>query len=393
MKRLQLILIVFFILFISYNIKAQITDTVYPDIEFRANIEGVSYRIKQDPKVSFSKKYLLKDTLKVDSIKFSPGVHQDIKHNNIYIRGSHFYKWNLTNSTFTKLDSFNYRLYGDINYYKNNFYLLLENKNNKVYKIHKYNPRTRKLSVFLNLTDELKNREDEKDIGIFRFINHQKYALIVIGRCISDGVLWDEKYIHSFKDDKFYKSNGTELLKNKTEDLVGFKNRADIYLNGCYYEGYNKKQNNQDVVIFDSDLFRKGKVLYKMITVKSYNIKNDNVESVNIKSRLDSDKEVIIPVKLTYKLDHLLYKIYDGEKIAKKSISDYGSYELGLLKNMVFAKHNYGFDTPYYQAFYNLYRVYRDKMDSRTKDMNGKLTEADKKNLNLIKAEIARRKE
>jgi hypothetical protein len=393
MRKLKFILIILSILFGFFKTKAQITDTVYPDIEFRANIEGIIYRIKQDPNASFSKKFLLKDTVKVDSIKFSPAVHQDIENNNIYIRGSHFYRWNLINNEFMKLDSFNYKLYGDINYYKNNFYLLIENANNKIYKIHKYNPRNRKLSVFLDLTNELKERKDKKEIGSFNFIDHQKFISITIGIPSSPGILWEEKYMYSFKNDTFYKSNGTELLKNTKEKILKFRPQKDIYLENRYFIGNSKKYEYNEKIIFSSNLIRKGRVLFKFSKIKGYNIKNDKVVSVNVKSEIDSDKEIIIPIKLTYKLDHLLYKIYNGEEINKKSITEYGSYELGLLKNMVFAKHNYGFDTPYYQAFYNLYRFYINKMDSRTKNVNPLLTETDKYNLKLIKEEIERRKE
>ena len=394
MKKVKSFLILLCIFTNSLITEAQNIDTVYSDIIFRANIGGLTYRIKQDPKVSFRKKYLLKDTIKIDSINFRPGVHQDYKNNNIYIRGGHFYKWDLNNMTFTKLDSFNYRFYGNLSfYYKSNFYLLIKNKNYKVYKIHKYNPRTRKLSVFLDLTDELKTREDKKDIGVFEFIDHQNYVSIAIGRCNSTGILWREDYVYSFENKNFYKSNGTEFLKKTKNKILGYGPIKDIYLDGRYYGGYYKKYKYNEIIVFDENLERRGKTLTKTNEIKGYNIQNSKVKSINLESQLDTKKQVIIPVALTYKLDHLLYKIYAGEKISKSSLTGYGPFELGILKNMVFAKHNYGFDTPYYQAFYNLYRVYRDKMDSRTKDMNGKLTEADKKNLNLIKAEIARRKE
>ncbi len=375
----------------SFITKGQI-DTVYPDVIFRANIEGVQYKIMQDPEASKKKRLLLKDSIKIDSFDFGfPYVYQDVKHNRVYIPG--FYEWNFKKNTFEKLDSFNYRVYGPLTFYNNNFYLLLKNENNKVYKIHEYNPRTRGLSVFLDLTDELKGRKDKKDLGYFYFIKGKKNVLLTIGYCASDGISSEEKYMYSFESNEFYKSNGTELLNKNKANLVTLWPLKDIYVDGKHYGGSTADNGYDDIVMLDSNLIAKGRILTKSNHIRGYNIQNNKVVSVNFESQLDSYEAVIITVKLTSRLDLLFYKIFKSQKISPDALSGFGMYELNLLKNMVFAKHNYAFDTPYYQAFFNLFRVYRATMDrdSRTKSVNHLLTETDLYNLNLIKKEISGR--
>ncbi|MBL6445366.1 YARHG domain-containing protein [Fulvivirga sp. 29W222] len=53
--------------------------------------------------------------------------------------------------------------------------------------------------------------------------------------------------------------------------------------------------------------------------------------------------------------------------------------DLSILKNVVFAKHNYGFSSEFYQAYFNLFHFYNtdEKRKNRTKDILGLLTKSD----------------
>jgi len=73
--------------------------------------------------------------------------------------------------------------------------------------------------------------------------------------------------------------------------------------------------------------------------------------------------------------------------LKKEDLKGFGKYELGILRNLIFAKYNYAFSSEFYQAYFNLYEFYGNKeaQKSRVKDVNNKLTETDKANIKLIK--------
>ncbi|MCB9002687.1 MAG: YARHG domain-containing protein, partial [Bacteroidales bacterium] len=92
------------------------------------------------------------------------------------------------------------------------------------------------------------------------------------------------------------------------------------------------------------------------------------------------------------KLDIAMYKAYNDTLLTNDEVAGFGKYELGILRNLIFAKHNYDFSTEFYQAYFNLYAFYNNEemRKTRTKDVNGKLTETDKANLKLIKEQEAK---
>lgn len=118
----------------------------------------------------------------------------------------------------------------------------------------------------------------------------------------------------------------------------------------------------------------------------NYNYQDGKVVSVMAHTVLDNGKKVFVPYKFTLRLERSFYRIYNGQEILKEDLKQFGEYELSILKNFIFAKHNYDFDTEFYQAYFNLFEFYNDekKRGSRTKNMNGLLTEADTKNLEVI---------
>lgn len=135
-------------------------------------------------------------------------------------------------------------------------------------------------------------------------------------------------------------------------------------------------------------------VLDRTFKVVGWNYSNNILHSYNVESKLDEKKyktgktlnEVIIPYKLTYELETSIYDIYHDRQINKLLLEQFGLYELLILKNMIFAKHNYAFSKPFYQAYFNLFEFYNDEKmrASRTKDMSGLLTGTDTENLEVI---------
>jgi hypothetical protein len=96
--------------------------------------------------------------------------------------------------------------------------------------------------------------------------------------------------------------------------------------------------------------------------------------------RKNGSNAVWLACRFTLPFDMCLYKIYNNELLTKQEISEFDEWELHKLKNMVFAKHDYKFESLYLQAFYNLFAFY----DGKYKDVSHLLTPEDKKNLELI---------
>jgi hypothetical protein len=81
-----------------------------------------------------------------------------------------------------------------------------------------------------------------------------------------------------------------------------------------------------------------------------------------------------------------MYKAYNDTALSQQDIEGLGKYELGILRNLIFAKHNFSFESEFYQAYFNLYCFYNTKemRSTRSKDVNSNLSEADKANIQLI---------
>jgi hypothetical protein len=100
--------------------------------------------------------------------------------------------------------------------------------------------------------------------------------------------------------------------------------------------------------------------------------------------RRNGSKSVWIPCRFTLSFDLCLYKIYNNQIITKNEIAGFDQWELDKLKNMIFAKHNYQFESHYLQAFYNIFQFYNNGTKNRVKEVNHLLTIEDKANFKLI---------
>jgi hypothetical protein len=67
------------------------------------------------------------------------------------------------------------------------------------------------------------------------------------------------------------------------------------------------------------------------------------------------------------------------------------SFDLNILKNMVYARHNLDFKNDYYEAYFNIFSFYYNGRDSRLPSVDHLLTPVDKENLRLIDEELERR--
>jgi hypothetical protein len=147
-----------------------------------------------------------------------------------------------------------------------------------------------------------------------------------------------------------------------------------------------------DEFIFDSNFNFLSKFKYYDIDIYGFILSNQIIKQLIIKSNLDSkdsDTErnnVLIPFIPNPYREKVLYEIYENIELKAEDLKQLDTFDLRILRNMVFAKYNYSFKDKFLQAYFNLYSFYGydDKQKTRITDVNKLLTPEDKKNLELI---------
>ena len=97
--------------------------------------------------------------------------------------------------------------------------------------------------------------------------------------------------------------------------------------------------------------------------------------------------EVIISYKFNPQLEIQMYRAYNDTLLSEADIEGMGKYELGILRNLLFAKHNYAFKSEFYQAYFNMYKFYNSQkmITTRKTNVDNELTANDKANIALIR--------
>ena len=151
----------------------------------------------------------------------------------------------------------------------------------------------------------------------------------------------------------------------------------DIMANPIVHKNYILNQ--------DFSLLRE--TLIRQFEIKGYEINNGAVRGTMITAKLDDRRtDVIIEINNTEWFDNLQYQLYQ-DKVLSGNLDTLSKNDLDVLRNFIFARHNYTFDSEYYQAYFNSFEFYSNEAarKSRTKDVDRLLTPADKKNLELIR--------
>jgi len=147
---------------------------------------------------------------------------------------------------------------------------------------------------------------------------------------------------------------------------------------------------NQSSMIMTSD----GKFDYEAPIPIGYNFQNKSLSGANYRVELDNRTVIIVPYKFSVAQELAMVKVYYDSLLTKEEVSAFGKYELSILRNLIFAKHNFKFDSDYWQAYFNLFEFYRSegKRKSRIKDVEKLFSSIDKKNLEMIRREERKRK-
>jgi hypothetical protein len=149
-----------------------------------------------------------------------------------------------------------------------------------------------------------------------------------------------------------------------------------------------------DSIIIDSNFNHFGTHLDLNLSsdIRGFKFSNNKLKRLFVLSEIDKKDKfgnpgtyVLIQYTPSPYRERIMYRLYHNKILDKEELERFDAFELRLFRNMIFAKYNYDFNDKYLTAYFNMYGFYRPHKDTRTKDMSGKLTEADKKNLELIK--------
>jgi hypothetical protein len=156
----------------------------------------------------------------------------------------------------------------------------------------------------------------------------------------------------------------------------------------CY--DFSRKYIFWDEYILDSNcnLFNKIKefniYIYGLVIAKG-EIKQLIIKSnLNLKEGEAEKTQVLIPFIPNPFREKALYEIYENIELKAEDLKQFDAFDLRILRNMIFAKHNYAFTNKFLQAYFNLYSFYGYK-DNRLTSVSKLLTPQDGKNLELIR--------
>jgi len=212
----------------------------------------------------------------------------------------------------------------------------------------------------------------------------------------SDGSLKELKFLKSKKklaNDEF---TCLELVDASHKHVLGFSSRSlDSNLIGRWLFNDTLKRITKLLSMNSSSFIKgpEGKYKYEPPIIAGYNFLKNSVSGINYRNELDNRANVIVPYKFSVPQELAMVKVYDDSLLTREEVSVFGKYELSILRNLIFAKHNFKFDSDYWQAYFNLFEFYRseEKRKSRTKEVEKLFTSTDKKNIDMIRKEEKKR--
>jgi len=286
-------------------------------------------------------------------------------------------------------------------------------------KIFIYNPITGEKDIIVNFWDIVKktvygiDKEEHAD-EIFDRIFFISKQTAFIELCYNDGSSGD-----GCTERRYFLVYGTtqkiDITKNlrpmdrimANEKLESYISSVDMistdgeYIKESCLFWVDAKPSRQERIsrLFDKKFNYISDLLYLEYSTNGINIQNGIVQNYFLNSITDAkdstnryiggyaNKRVIVPYKFNPFFELAMYKAYNSNLLTNEDIKGLEKYELGILRNLIFAKYNYAFSSEFYQAYFNLYEFYGndEAQKSRVKDVNNMLTETDKANIKLIK--------
>jgi hypothetical protein len=287
-------------------------------------------------------------------------------------------------------------------------------------KIHLFNPETGKRTLFVDFWDIVeksinndgKEWSDEEFEQIF-FLNKNQ-ALVTL--CYDAGIYGDhfcDRTRHFLISNKQRVEitqkirpgmKEGERLKDYSSEMQFISNDGKYIKDNCYvnisreiksehFSRFRESDAGKISRLFDIQFNFIGNLLYmnnpyiKGVNIQKGEIKNYFLGTITDAKERGANKSVIIPYKFNPTLELAMYKAYHNGLLVMEDIKGLEEYELGILRNLIFAKHNYAFSSEFYQAYFNLYEFYGDdkKRKTREENVDHLLTETDKANIKCIR--------
>jgi len=198
---------------------------------------------------------------------------------------------------------------------------------------------------------------------------------------LDDGDISDEQYYVYDERNKIVKKLNTNnfIKENISPETFGVK----FYDLSGDYVFLTEHILNSNFEIYNNRLYQANTDIYGFVIV------NQEIKQLLLKSNLDSDdskneeNNVLIPFIPDPNKEKAMYEIYENVELTAQDLQRFDAFDLRLLRNMIFAKHNYAFKDKFLQAYFNMYSFY-GYQTNRLMDVNKLLTTIDKKNLELI---------
>jgi hypothetical protein len=192
-------------------------------------------------------------------------------------------------------------------------------------------------------------------------------------------------------DERYYVYNEISKKYSLSANNDSLKKMLDDNYYGVRYYDLSNQYTFWGELVFDSNFNLFSKVNIFDVNIHGLVFTNRKIMQLIVKSRLDrkaNEKElnyVLIPVIPNPFREKAMYEIYENVKLTTSDLEQFDAFDLRILRNMIYAKHNYVFKDKFLQAYFNLYGFYGgDKDKNRLLDVNHLLTPEDKKNLELI---------
>ena len=403
------LVIIILISLINNNVYGQYLYDYSKDLSVIMKVNQELYTIKRHGEYNNQLYIVSRDTVPIDTLEYNPTKYIYLKESNVlyYIKKNKtekdkIYSYNFINTTNSKHTEYDIGPNERIAGYIDNIMVL--------YKEKSYGDIWRKTDIiinYLNLNDGQKTIKFKDNItnvyedrhAIFRdfsFSENLEKLLVITGKRIrakSRMTMEPYKgYIIDIQNEDINRFNTNLLNKKGSGNFIKSSFDNNLILKSSETSKLGKTTSRDQYILNDKfELI--SECLYRDYEIYGYEYTNNVRKKAFLESQLDNGEKKILTQPILGGLEILFYKIYHNKEIKKEDLSNKNLFHLKLMKNMVFAKHNYKFDTKYYQAFFNQYYFYSEKRDSRTKKVNSHLTDIDKHNLKLIKEEIEKRKE
>ncbi len=164
----------------------------------------------------------------------------------------------------------------------------------------------------------------------------------------------------------------------------------DFYGNDAKYilaeSHHYTNQENNGLTIYDYKFNVITKALSHDVERIGYNFRSNGVLSNYISVKLDDGRKAIVLYRFFMPLERSLLRIYSNEILLNEDLIQLKEEELSILKNMLYAKHNFKFNDLFFQAYFNLFEFYDDekRKSNRLEGVDNLFTQADKRNLQII---------